>query len=844
MTLKKQSEKKQNAKRSPKIIAQRNINNLLKGLNALEAQEENSRKIDLAIKGVHDKSKKHHPINAKRPRVLSPSIRPKLVDMTHASFLSVISSWENEIIPPTDGASDPLLLNTPIPTLSSSLLGEGNGPSFYMTQRHPFPGRVPSEFTRKRVKDSFRHIPETEWRSTPTSAVVYNADQYMLGNIAITDAHHLNAVTSKEMDINLKLLMKNSIGQGYWKDEVCSTVAQPLSSSAYCISRPYQVLSSAVGLDEAQILPPPMHTPIDDRYRELDCRKCADLDKPQVVIAKPEVNIPKMWVFNFSDEAHQAATLVQRFWRHFEGKRHHAATVIQTFNRKILANNLVHRMRCLVVQAVIQIQAQCRGRLGRRVLDFLRMALSYGAPIGQLKSWELVHLPANLKLLRAKQRYEESIRRYNERIGNYFINIQAKWRGVRGRRRAELERNLLQLRCFMALHLQKHYRGRFCRSVILPVMLLVRLGMSNLQAVKRGIDERIRYAALLALRDLNRRDIQRVYRGHCGRLLAAHKRLEHVSATTIIRIARGKQAREVVVRWKQSRIAIEQLRMKEEHLFLDGVRYEHRKLALEYLKTTPGKHELKNAVVLAKQIRLEKEMKYKSMQDEEIILSQAQDAFEMFDEDGSNEINVSEFRKIMSELCVHLNARKSNCMFASIDVDSSGFIDEEEFIRWYSDKSKLTNVEAIVIKGDIMEEHQEEAAAHVADSKSESSFTSILRANKSFFKHKVQKQKKAIEHKMHEQMEIVQHKLDKIRDKADHTTDNVVRFKLKSTKAMRDISGITDRRTGVRSICKARVLDAVKEAAFEFQRANPPDYWYHGFVSTQRRGIMNVILNK
>lgn len=58
------------------------------------------------------------------------------------------------------------------------------------------------------------------------------------------------------------------------------------------------------------------------------------------------------------------------------------------------------------------------------------------------------------------------------------------------------------------------------------------------------------------------------------------------------------------------------------------------------------------------------------------------EAFEMFDQDGSGQIDAQEFKKVVEELGVALGPDDRALAFRTLDKDGSGAVDFEEFAAW------------------------------------------------------------------------------------------------------------------------------------------------------------------
>ncbi len=68
-------------------------------------------------------------------------------------------------------------------------------------------------------------------------------------------------------------------------------------------------------------------------------------------------------------------------------------------------------------------------------------------------------------------------------------------------------------------------------------------------------------------------------------------------------------------------------------------------------------------------------------------------AFNMFDKDGSGNIDVQEMRDAMRALSVILSKDQVQKMMATVDTDGNGFVDYEEFRTLIKDHIKIRNKE-------------------------------------------------------------------------------------------------------------------------------------------------------
>lgn len=69
----------------------------------------------------------------------------------------------------------------------------------------------------------------------------------------------------------------------------------------------------------------------------------------------------------------------------------------------------------------------------------------------------------------------------------------------------------------------------------------------------------------------------------------------------------------------------------------------------------------------------------------DISYEELRDNFEYFDADGDGRLSRKEFGELMSALGATEEGTDSSRGFSSIDVNSSGGIDFEEFAEWFKD---------------------------------------------------------------------------------------------------------------------------------------------------------------
>jgi hypothetical protein len=127
----------------------------------------------------------------------------------------------------------------------------------------------------------------------------------------------------------------------------------------------------------------------------------------------------------------------------------------------------------------------------------------------------------------------------------------------------------------------------------------------------------------------------------------------------------------------------EQERMqKEEEIYEEALRIEMDKLTL-YLKTDAGKLHLSDSSDTIK-ARNNSFNKIKHTLPEEIILARdATIAFELFDADGSGEIDIDELNNMLIELAIPMERSDLEDLFNEMDEDGGGSVDFNEFKDWY-----------------------------------------------------------------------------------------------------------------------------------------------------------------
>ena len=210
------------------------------------------------------------------------------------------------------------------------------------------------------------------------------------------------------------------------------------------------------------------------------------------------------------------------------------------------------------------------------------------------------------------------------------------------------------------------------------------------------------------------RRIQALHRGNKGRQIAAKKRFYYNCVLRTQRNARGYMKRndrafgvilfhklfyvkarvlqcffrcQLAIRHSHKKLINElireQVRMSHETQLVDQtIKVEIDRLRL-YMKTDGGRLHLS---MIKRRLHL-KDNYFKSIKHtlskEEILTHEALVTFEMFDTDGSGQIDESELSFMLKELGIPMSHSQVTELAESIDSDGSGDIDFGEFVNWY-----------------------------------------------------------------------------------------------------------------------------------------------------------------
>ena len=208
--------------------------------------------------------------------------------------------------------------------------------------------------------------------------------------------------------------------------------------------------------------------------------------------------------------------------------------------------------------------------------------------------------------------------------------------------------------------------------------------------------------------------IQRLYRGYTGRQVAWFKRKQRDSTSLIQRQARAwniKRQREQALvlyfrRFNEKAIIIQclirrvqairrsQMQLlfelsreeerfeREQSIVEEAVKVQLKKTHL-YLQTDAGALHFQ---ITKHRINIHDQDYYKrksTLSDEEIATHEAMVAFELFDTDGSGQIDQDELTQMLKQLAIPMDEEGVAKLYKEIDTDGGGDIDFGEFIEWY-----------------------------------------------------------------------------------------------------------------------------------------------------------------
>ena len=302
---------------------------------------------------------------------------------------------------------------------------------------------------------------------------------------------------------------------------------------------------------------------------------------------------------------------------------------------------------------------------------------------------------------RAAGRIQRCIMRRNRKRRYASVVLSRVYRGYSTRRKMWI-RNFRRRQC--ALIIQKRFRVHLIRiHKLCNVLKSWFVTYFKRKEYKRLLKE-YRYV----------RRIQRRWRGNKGRARAHQKRLERDMTQKMHQNSRGflmRRGRAIALRWWHKRfhesalkiqcvvrriqaIRRSQLKLLSE-LTRESIRYEREKAIIKstikveldrlriYMQTSAGRLHLSGIMdaIRLKDVHFNKTKAALSKKD--ILAHEAMVSFELFDTDGSGQIDEEELANMLTQLCIPMNAEEVHKLATDMDADGSGDIDFGEFLDWY-----------------------------------------------------------------------------------------------------------------------------------------------------------------
>ena len=478
-------------------------------------------------------------------------------------------------------------------------------------------------------------------------------DQYSAGSFVPNPS---KLKLSKEMEHMLHERITDeanrSYDNGFWEDPVSSLLASPYDSNVF-------IQSESLGAYEPGTAP-------------------MLVTKTDPVEKQKDPNVPKR--FHYVDEAHQAACIIQKMVRDRRRRERIAASSLLRIYRGYEVRRKQIEFRKTRESAVVILQAFFRGCKGRVRANFIRRT-----------SWDMVALTCQ-RVIRGHLGRELFKRLWAQRDFIMARRIQKRIRGMIGRRIAA--EWLAFVRDRNARKIQNVVRWFHFRRGFKEMRLLFIRSVSLIQRVLRGHWGR-KIAWRRKQRYLASIVIQRICcRGHLARKFCKRKMHIYRTACTVIQTRwRSIYARMVCPKLRQDRIDEEKRRRKLEDRAVEIKVGEH----LDYLKTKKGKAEFK---AMKKKVRAKRRQwakrRYK-MNKAERHMHNMQEAFELFDTDGSGTIDEKEFAKVVKELGISMSKAEIKSVLNEMDRDGNGYAEFDEFATWF-DSLKRTGVKAAAIR--------------------------------------------------------------------------------------------------------------------------------------------------
>ena len=323
-------------------------------------------------------------------------------------------------------------------------------------------------------------------------------------------------------------------------------------------------------------------------------------------------------------------------------------------------------------------------------------------PIDLLNEFEETYVPYDVKPHAAAERIQRLYRRYLRKVLKAQTIISKIYRGYHYR---QIYRRHLYMKAQCAYLIQRRFRAHLARMIFLAnkikgwyrmrgqmrdyvwrlyfyrLVRRIQCRVRGIKGRKLGYIQRFKITGVIS--------IQRNYRAYRIRrqrfiaLAQCHRRLYYAARKIQKRIRIFNAIRKAQGMLVGVSVDEEERMEQEKEIYEESLRIETDKLFL-YLKTDAGKLHLQDV----KGTINAKDNEFKRIKDtlsqEEIDAHEARVAFELFDTDGSGQIDVDELSAMLTQLCISMDREEVVELAEEMDTDGSGDIDFDEFLDWYT----------------------------------------------------------------------------------------------------------------------------------------------------------------
>ena len=599
----------------------------------------------------------------------------------------------------------------PLPELVDTIVSHGAAPKFYGVKRQAVPVRIPEGV--KALHKYFEDFPDELIKSTippdfaqrlgedgkqaklPSNANLMihdktygvsaplklrrQASKYLLNGIPIAKSSAVAGVetieVSTEMQEQLNAVLATTTGEGFWQDEVNSTIARPLLADSFVPNANTSTNSTLRPGTAPAFQEQDAHSRHYARGFEKGLKIASIAQgRPSSSQGRNSAEVSQAFsasrrskhYFPYSQEAHEAAAIVQRAYRRRRNWLHSVCLTMQKFFRMALARVRVLEKKYTMVAAAIVIQTVARSFVVRkRIQRYLFLERSGYMVIAQcvVRVW----------LSRRKVRAMKYAR-------DFFAASQIQRvlaRGRQGRRRFRKIRR--QMRKRKSTQIQAFWRGFSARKKYFKELALVKFGAAKIQARFRGQQWRRK----LLLRNSAANYLRRMLRGYIGRMRARHRRFLYNNAEVMQALIRGHVWKKRMVDLRASRIKAEENRLLIENGIMTTSSAEALKTTLRMFKNREGKQMVRTEIAKVKAASRKQQIVVRTMSKQERENFNLKDTFSAYDLDGTNVLEINELKRLCVALSVPMSSSRLKAALRSMDKDGSGTVDLEEFCVWY-----------------------------------------------------------------------------------------------------------------------------------------------------------------